>query len=168
MARRLCQLLLALAVLYGIAVGAYAVFAYDGKRPDVVTIAGEMHAWVRNGLSYKYVPPSGAPAPGDLPPAHDAPPLPKLPPVPPGPPRDARTTAVERVANELLPRAREQAKALADRSSPDFEIRRTAAMVTLNQARDLLGPYIDRGEADDAMRKLYKEVSDLLIAVRKK
>ena len=84
------------------------------------------------------------------------------------PKSDPRTAAVDRVTNELLPRAREQVKTLADRTSPDFEIRRTATMVTLNQARDLLGPYIDNGQADDAMRKLYKEVSDLLVAVRKK
>jgi hypothetical protein len=167
MARRLCQLILALAVLYGLAVGAFALFAYDSPRPDVVTIANGMHDWVRNGLKYKYEPPSGAPAPGDLPPTQTTP-TPKLPPVPPGPPKDARTTAVDRVANELLPRAREQVKTLADRSSPDFEIRRTATIVTLNQARDLLGPYIDNGQADDQMRKLYKEVSDLLVAVRKK
>lgn len=167
MARRLCQFLLLLVVLYGLAVGAYALFGYRGDRPDVVTVASDLHGWVRNLLRYKYEPQGGAPAQGEIPPRQDVPPPAPVPAVP-AVKKDARTEAVERVSLELLPRAKQLVKELEDRSSPDFEAHRTSALVALNQARDLLGPYLDNGQGDAEMQRLYKQVSELLAAVRKR
>ena len=56
--------LFTLAVLYGIAVGAFAFFNYQSPRPDVLSIAGDMHAWV---LARFKSTAREAPAPGSLP-----------------------------------------------------------------------------------------------------
>jgi hypothetical protein len=168
MARRLCQLLFTLALLYVAAVGAYAFFAYQSPRPDVVTIAGEFHEWVRARFRPS---PSPAPPPGTLPPFRDADAAPTsipLPPAPPAaPPTDARSLAIAKVRDELLP----EVKVIIGRmDDPDAKVQtlKVDARVVLVKARDLINPLRDGDPEDREAHRIGKQIDDLLIAVDKR
>jgi hypothetical protein len=165
MARRLCQFLLSLAVLYGLAVGAFSLFHYEGNRPDVVTTARELHAWV---LARLHGGASATPDPGGLP-------VPKEPPTPtptPTPtvvaPLDARGKALARVKDDLLPQAEGELKAMEERGVKDLAGLKAKARATLVEARDLLGPLLDQKADDPPVQAAYKKVMQLLIAVDKR
>lgn len=170
MARRLCQFLFTLAVLYALAVGAYAYFAYGDARPDVLTIANDMHAWVRAKFASAAPKP---PEPGALPPLGTPPPAPPPPVVPeipvPTPPsaNDPRSKAIASVKDELLPKALELIGKMDDPGAA-VQTLKVEARVVLVKARDLLGELLDKSAADREAQKLYKRVSDLLIAVDKR
>jgi len=174
MARRLCQFLFTLAVLYGLAVGGFAYFGYDGARPDVLTIASDMHAWI--GSKVQAAAPK-APEPGAIPPLQ----TPGSPPTPPPPPpvvptlpsptppaaNDPRSKAIASVEDELLP----QALAIIGRmNDPGASVQalKVDARVVLVKARDLLGELLDKNGDDRQVQRLNKRVTDLLIAVDKR
>lgn len=166
MARRLCQFLFTLAVLYGAAVGAFAMFHYASPRPDVLTIATEMHAYV--AAKFQSTPPA-TPAPGVIPPLRDetsAPPPPPPPPPPPAP-TDPRSIAIAKVRDEILPEAK-VVIAKMDDPGANVQILKVDARVILVRARDLLGALLDEKADDPEVQKLNKRVTDLLIAVDKR
>ncbi|MFO0934371.1 MAG: hypothetical protein U1E39_16915 [Planctomycetota bacterium] len=71
-ARKFCQTTLALALLYVTALGVFAFARYRaGRRPDVVTVARDFHAWVR-GFFPRPAPPASDP--GGVPPRREPPP----------------------------------------------------------------------------------------------
>lgn len=167
MARRLCQFLFTIALLYAAAVGAYALFAYEGTRPDVVTIAGDLHGWVAQKFHTTSAP---TPPAGALPPRKDdVAPVPPPPPAvaPAEPPLDARAAAIARVNDEYLPEA---TAVIEKMSAPgaNVESLKVDATVILTRARDLLGPMVDANPSDRELSRTYKRVSDLMIAVHKR
>ncbi len=176
MARRFCQFVFTLALLYGLAVGAFAWLHYSGARPDVLTIANDMHEWVRAKVA-----PAAAksPEPGSVPPLNtpgastptvSPAPLPSAAPIPsPTPPtaNDPRSKAIETVRDELLPEALE---IIAKMDDPDAKVQtlKVDARVILVKARDLLGALLDQKSDDREVQRLNKRVTDLLIAVDKR
>lgn len=71
-ARKFCQTTLALALLYVAALGVFAFVRYRaGKRPDVVAVARDFHAWVRGLFPRAPAPPAD---PGGVPPPREPPP----------------------------------------------------------------------------------------------
>ena len=166
MARRLCQFLLSLAVLYVLAVGAFSLFHYEKDRPDVITTAGEFHAWILARLHSGSTPstdPGGVPVPREAPPV--APPPPVAPAVV---PTDARSVALARVRDELLPKAQAEIKTLNTRGIDDLAGAKAQARATLVDARDLLGGLLDTKKDDPEVQALYKRVMELLTAVSKR
>lgn len=167
MARRLCQFLFTLAVLYALAVGAFALFHYDGTRPDVLTIAGDMHEWI----SARFRSSTPKPAePGTIPPKRTdvvEPPPPPPPPRLPPPPTDARSRAITEVRDEILPKATEVIARMDDKGAKVQELK-VEARVILVKGRDLLGALLDEKADDPEVQRLNKKVTDLLIAVDKR
>jgi len=178
MARRLCQFLFTLAILYGLAVGAFAYFNYAGQRPDVLTIANDMHGWVRAKFASAT---SKPPEPGSIPrlnadatPPASPPVGPDVTPVPtpipsPTPPTadDPRSRAIAKVRDELLPEA---LVLIGKMDDPGAKVQtlKVDARVVLVKARDLLGELLDKKADDREVQKLNKRVTDLLIAVDKR
>lgn len=171
MARRLCQFLFALALLYAAGVTAFAFLHYEkDARPDVLTICTEMHAWVRSKLERSTPEPVD---PGSVPAKRDPADLPLPAPVEPtegkvSPPAgDPRSQALAKVRDELLPKAEGMARVLGTPGNAvaDAKVR---LRVVLVEARDLLGPMIDANPDDREAQRLYKRVSDLLIAADKR
>ncbi len=171
MARRLCQFLFTLALLYAAGVAAFAFLHYEkDARPDVLTICSEMHDWVRAKLK------SSSPAPtdpGTVPAKREAVEVPPAPPAPPvdvkaePPANDPRARAIAKVRDELLPKAEDLAKAM-DAPGSKLADAKVGLRVVLVEARDLLGPLLDANPDDREVHKLYKRVSDLLIAADKR
>jgi len=171
MARRLCQFLFALALLYAAGVGAFAFFHYEkDARPDVLTICSDMHGWVRSKIG------SSAPAPVDpaaVPVRREAADPPPPPPTGPAsaeiPPaaNDPRSLAIAKVRDEILPKAEAMARLMG---APGTKVSdaKVELRVVLVEARDLLGPIVDANPDDREAQKLYKRVSDLLIAADKR
>jgi len=171
MARRLCQFLFALALLYAAGVTAFAFLHYEkDARPDVLTICSEMHGWVRSKIS------SSTPAtvdPAAVPARRDEVVVP--PPAPPygaegkGSPvaSDPRSIAIAKVRDEILPKAEAMAKVMG---APGTKVSdsKVDLRVVLVEARDLLGPIVDANPDDREAQRLYKRVSDLLIAADKR
>lgn len=165
MARRLCQFLFTLVVLYVAVLAAFAWFHYEGDRPDTLTTAGEFHEWIASkfrGPPPPRMPPPDVPAPivagGPTSPT----------PEPPPPSADApRSKAIAEVRDVLLP----EAAAIIERMSAagaDVQTLRVDAAAVLVRARDLLGAQLDRKASDPEVQKLYKRVTDLRIAVEKR
>jgi hypothetical protein len=169
MARRLCQTLLAIALGYLAALGLFALLAYRGPRPDVLTMARHFHLFVVG----RGAPPRAPEEPGEVPP--EAPPVPAprpedpaLPSAAPAPaPADPRPAALARVRGELLPEAERRMAAIRPDATAlmDEKAHARAVLVT---ARDLLGELLDRDRGDEEAQKLYKRVMELLIALDKR
>lgn len=171
MARRLCQFLFTLALLYAAGVTAFAFLHYEkDARPDVLTICGDMHDWVRSKLKSSSPEPTD---PGTVPVKREpvgAPPAPPTPAVdvkaePPA--NDPRSKAIAKVRDEILPKAEAMAKVM-DAPGTKIADAKVALRVVLVEARDLLGPMIDANPDDREAGRLYKRVSDLLIAADKR
>jgi hypothetical protein len=165
MARRICQSLLAVAIVYALAVAVFSFLHYSpGERPDVVTTAKEFHLFVIGRLPAKSAPPE----PGAVPPAAPTPPPSVEPPPPPEPPpEDERAKAIRVVRDELLPRARRQLAEIPKAAGADHLDKKAEARKTLVEARDLLGPLLDRKRDDPDVQKVYQQVMDLLAPLSK-
>jgi hypothetical protein len=170
MARRLCQTLLAIALAYLAVLGLFALLAYRGKRPDVLTMARDLNLFVvgrgapaRPPAEAGDVPPEVVPAPAPAPAPVPAPALPETP----DPAADPRARTLAKVRDELLPEA-ERLMAAIRTDSPSLQDDKARARTVLVTARDLLGALIDRDRADADAHKLYKRVMEHLIAVNKR
>ena len=179
MARRLCQFLFTLALVYALAVGAYAYFGYTGSRPDTLTIASDMHEWVQAKFRSAAPPP---PEPGSLAPLNTPGTSSTTPPAPPGVPNlpnptppvptpptanDPRSRAIATVGDELLPKVMEIIGRMDDPGA-QVQTLKVDARVVLVKARDLLGALLDEKADDREVQRLNKRVTDLLIAVDKR
>ncbi len=192
MARRICQALLAVALLYAGAVAAFAFLAYRGPRPSVLEVARDFHLFVVGRGTPPKPPeePGGMPAPAAVPAAGRSAEPPEPPPVPPTPPdspdpaaagapdagaavasekasADPRFAAIFRVRHVLLPRAEEKLAGLKA-AGPDLLDRKADARAVLVSARDLIGPLLDRNRDDAEAQSLYQRVMDLLAALDKR
>jgi hypothetical protein len=183
MARKICQTLLAIALGYLAALGLFALLAYEGPRPDVVTMAGDFHRFVigrRDGDA------ASAPKdPGEVPPAARVPP--PAPPTPDGgtgpdpaaapgadpaatpeaPPLDERGKTLKRVRDDLVPEAERRLARLKPGEAVDMDDK-AHARTALVEARDLLGALLDADRQDVEAGKLYRRVMELLNAVDKR
>ncbi len=164
MARRLCQFLFTLAILYALAVGGFAYFNYQSPRPDVLTIAGDMHGWVMG--RFRSTPAPTLP-PGSIPPlSTDVVPAP-APDVPAAPPEDDRSRAIAKVRDEFLPAVDVIIRKMDDPGA-QVQVLKVEAAALLTKARDLLGAQLDLRPDDAEVQKLNKRVQDLRAAVGKR
>ena len=169
MSRRVYQVILGLALLYAGAVLVFLWLRYPaGERPDVLTAARDMHRWAGDLFGRRASAPD---EPGTLPPPRSpggdpAPPPPTAP--GPAPAADARSLALRRVRDELLPKAERLVRAIPSARGADLDERKSAARVAVIEARDALGPLLDANVHDRDAQALYQKVMELLIAVDKR
>ena len=172
MARKICQTLFGLFVVYAILVGLFALIHYKGvERPDVVSVTGEFHVWVG---SFFHAEPEPALPPGTLP-APTAPPSPAPLPTPTAPPRDPaevkaeeeRAAALRLVGEELIPEAEKKYNALGD-EGPGFRDRQTEVLALLVRVRNILNPMLDRNPGDRDANRLWDKFTALQRAASKK
>ena len=168
MARRICQGLLTLALLYVAAVIGFALLHYGkGDTPTLVTAAGDMHRALA-GLFAKS--PDPVPEPGTIPPPRDSDALPPPPPPPTPLPtsNDPRVQALLKVSVHLLPEAEKLVRAISTDSEKSLDDRKADARNALIEARDVLGRLLDADRHDKEAHELYQRVMELLIAVDKR
>jgi hypothetical protein len=169
MARRLCQTLLAIALGYVAAVGLFALIAYRGARPDVLTMARDFNLFVVGRGTPARAPTEAGEVPPEVPSALPPPP-PAPPPVLPEEPRvpvDPRAATLAKVGDDLLPEAERLMGAIRSDSTTLME-EKARVRVVLVEARDLLGGLLDKDRTDAEAHKLYKRVMEHLIAVDKR
>jgi hypothetical protein len=178
MARKICQTLLAIALGYLAALGLFALLAYEGPRPDVLTMAGDFHRFVigRKNRDAPFEPKD----PGEIPPASKAPPpspgdgtgsdpaaTPPADPAATAPPLDERGKTLKRVRDDLVPEAERRLAVLKPGEVVNMDDK-AHARTALVEARDLLGALLDADRTDVEAGKLYRRVMELLNAVDKR
>jgi hypothetical protein len=171
MSRRICQTLLAIGLCYLAGLGLFALLAYRGPRPDVLTMARDLNRFVVGRGAPALPPPEDGEVPPEVVPAPSTPspapvPAPVLPDLP-APSADPRKQTLAKVSDELLPEA-ERLMAAIKTESPTLQDDKARARVVLVQARDLLGALLDRDRKDADAHALYKRVMEHLIAVDKR
>jgi hypothetical protein len=173
MAKTFCRGVVGLAVLYALAVAAFALFHYEGERPDVPGLFADFHGWVGGLFGGSRAAPREPRAevpPPPPPPPDPTPPPPPPPPVqpPPAVARDPVETALSAIEDETLPRAETIARTLRDMDrGPDFDAKRGEVLGLLGKARDVLDPILEKTPAHPRANRLWDRLQNLSNAVRR-
>jgi hypothetical protein len=179
-ARRLCQTLFTLILLYAAAIAAFGFFHYDAaNRPSTGTVISEFHSTVGGYVAgvFKSKPPETARVP-----ASDAVPPPKpeeSPPPAPPPPSPAadseeddaapvgREAILRRVRDVLIPKAQQELSTVTKAGSGQLDAKGRVLGI-LVQARDLLNEILDEDPEDREANRLFQRVTEMRMAIEKR
>lgn len=166
MAKFIARLVVTIACLYGAGAVAFGYFHYEeGQRPDVPGVLSDFNGWMGSLVATRTNPrPSPAPPPA-TPQAPEPPPAPVEPPAP----VDPEERELLRIEKEVLPQAREIAKALRGMDRGDsaaFEAKRTEGMALLGDARTFLNGLLENDPHHRKANTLWGQLQELYRALK--